>query len=67
MFREAFAAALRRAAGRGEVDGDKTRVRAELLTATVMGLFLTARIDLADAAETCEGIAAEVSSWRRAR
>jgi hypothetical protein len=32
-----------------------------------MGLFLTARIDLADAAKTCEGIAAEVSSWRRAR
>ena len=67
MFREAFAAALKRAADRGEVDGDRVRVRAELLTATVMGLFLTARIDLADAAKTCEGVAAEVSSWRRSR
>jgi hypothetical protein len=42
-------------------------VRAELLTATVMGLFLTARIDLPDAAKTCDGIAAEVSSWRGRR
>ena len=67
MFREAFATALGRASGRGEVDGDRTRVRAELLTATVMGLFLTARIDLADAATTCVGIAAEVSSWGRTR
>ena len=66
-FREAFATALSRAAGRGEVDGDRTRVRAELLTATVMGLFLTARIDLPDAAKTCDGIAAEVSSWRGRR
>ena len=66
-FREAFATALRRATGRGEVDGDRTPVRAEMLTATVMGLFLTARIDLADAAKTCEGVAAEVSSWGRSR
>lgn len=66
-FREAFATALSRAARRGEIDGDRTRVRAELLTATVMGLFMTARIDPADAAKTCEGVAAEVSSWRRGR
>ena len=66
-FREAFAKALRRAASRGEVAGNRTRVRAEFLTATVMGLFLTARIDLADAATTCVGIAAEVSSWGRTR
>ena len=64
-FRDAFATALRRAAGRGEVDGNTTRVRAEFLTATTMGLFLTARIDLADAAETCAGTAAEVSAWRQ--
>ena len=66
-FREAFTTALRRAARRGEVDGARARVRAELLTATTMGLFLAARIDLPDAAKTCEGIAAEVSSWRRGR
>ena len=66
-FREAFATALTRAAGRREIDRDRTRLRAEFLTATTMGLFLTARIDLADAAKTCEGIATEVSSWRRAR
>jgi AcrR family transcriptional regulator len=64
-FREAFAAALSRAAGRGEVDGKRTRVRAQFLTATTMGLFLTARIDLADAAQTCEAIAADVLSWLR--
>ncbi len=64
-FREAFATAISRAAARGEVDGNRTRVRAELLTATTMGLFVTARIDLAGAAQTCEGIAAEVLSWRQ--
>ena len=66
-FREAFATALSRAAGRGEIDGNRTRVRADFLTATTMGLFTTARIDLADAAKACEGVAAEVTSWRRAR
>jgi hypothetical protein len=29
-----------------------------------IGLFLTARIDPADAADVCDGVAAEVSTWR---
>jgi AcrR family transcriptional regulator len=63
-LREAFAAALGHAAARGEVDAARSQPRATLLAAQVMGLFLTARIDPADAAEVCEAIAAEVASWR---
>jgi len=63
-FREAFAAALSWAAAQGEVDPESTRPRAELLTAMTMGLFITARIDLADAADVCDSVAAEVASWR---
>ncbi len=40
------------------------RGRADLLTATTMGLFLTARIDVADAATVCDDVVAEVASWR---
>ena len=63
-LREAFAAALGHAAARGEVDVGRIQPRANLLAAQIMGLFLTARIDPADAAEVCESVAAEVSSWR---
>ncbi len=64
-FREAFANALSHAAASGELDAKRARARAELLTAMTMGLFLTARIDPADAAAVCDGVATEVSSWRR--
>jgi hypothetical protein len=64
-FREAFRSAISRAAAMGEVDDGPTRARADFLTATTMGLFVLARIDLADAAEVCERVAAEVSSWRQ--
>jgi hypothetical protein len=63
-LREAFAAALSHAAARGEVDAGRIYPRANLLAAQMMGLFLTARIDPSDAAEVCESVAAEVSSWR---
>jgi TetR/AcrR family transcriptional repressor of nem operon len=63
-LREAFAAALGHAAVRGEVDAGRIHPRANLLAALMMGLFLTARIDPSDAAEVCESVAAEVSSWR---
>jgi len=63
-LREAFAAALSHAAARGEVDTGRIHPRANLLAAQMMGLFLTARIDPADAAEVCESVAAEISSWR---
>lgn len=62
-LRDAFASALSHAAARGEVDAQRIHPRAEMVAALVMGLFLTARIDPADAAAVCEGVAAEVSSW----
>lgn len=63
-LREAFAAALGHAAARGEVDAARTHSRANLLAAQMMGLLLTVRIDPDGAAEVCESVAAEVSSWR---
>ncbi len=63
-LREAFAGALGQAAARGEVDAERTRPRADLLAAMTMGLFLTARINAADAANVSDSVAAEVSSWR---
>ena len=63
-FREAFGVALTQAARKGEVDGARSRWGPALLTAITMGLFVTARIDLADAAEVCDAVAAEVASWR---
>lgn len=63
-LREAFAAALGHAAAQGDVDARGVHPRAELLAALVMGLFLTARLDPADAAAVCESVATEVSSWR---
>jgi TetR/AcrR family transcriptional regulator, transcriptional repressor for nem operon len=63
-FREAFASALSKAAAKGEVNAERARERAELLTAMMMGLFLTARLELADAARVCDSVAVEVASWR---
>jgi AcrR family transcriptional regulator len=63
-FREAFCAALTQAAARGEVDSARVGARANLLTAMTMGLFISARIDPADAATVCQNVAAEVSTWR---
>lgn len=63
-FRKAFAAALSQAASKKEIDSKDARARADVLTATTMGLFLTARIDVADAARVCDDVVAEVASWR---
>ena len=62
---EAFAAALSRAAKRGELDAGRVAPRASLLVAAAMGVFLAAKTDPGAAAETCEAIAADVKSWRR--
>jgi TetR/AcrR family transcriptional regulator, transcriptional repressor for nem operon len=62
-FRGAFAAALGKAAARDEVRSDRTDARAGVLTAMALGLFLSARIDPADAATVADGIADEVASW----
>jgi AcrR family transcriptional regulator len=61
----AFTTALSRAAARGEVDAGHVATRAGLLLSAAMGVFLAARTDTGVAADICEGIAAEVSSWRR--
>lgn len=64
-LREAFGTALSRAAARGEVGTGRVQARANLLASTTMGLFLTARIDPADAGAVCDSVAAEIRSWRR--
>lgn len=63
-FRQAFGAALRRAALQGEVERKRVQARANVLASMTMGLFITARIDPNDAAEVCDSVAAEVGSWR---
>jgi AcrR family transcriptional regulator len=63
-FRSAFLTSLRQAAASGEMAPGRVQARARLLSALTMGLFVTARIDPADAAEVCEDVAAEVRGWR---
>jgi AcrR family transcriptional regulator len=63
-LRKTFASALSQAAARGEFETALVHPRANLLASMVMGLFLTARIDPADAADVCDAVAGEVSSWR---
>jgi len=65
--RTAFAHALGRAAARGQIDADLVRSRSYLLAATTMGVFLTVRIDPADAADLCDQVAGEVASWATTR
>lgn len=64
-FRSAFQTALGQAAARGEVAQKRLDARAKILASMTMGLFVTARIDPADAADVCDAIVAEVRSWRR--
>jgi AcrR family transcriptional regulator len=63
-LRSAFAAALTHASQLGEVDADSVQSRADLLTAALMGVWLTVRIDPDDANRLCETIAAHVNEWR---
>jgi AcrR family transcriptional regulator len=62
-FRSAFLSALRQAAARGEISRSRLRARSEILASLVMGLFVTARIDPIDAAEVCQDVADEVTTW----
>ncbi len=64
-LRGTFAAALARAAERGEIDAEVVRARAHLLASTLMGVWLTVRIDPRDASALCDTIAREVASWRK--
>jgi TetR/AcrR family transcriptional regulator, transcriptional repressor for nem operon len=66
-LRAGFGAALARAAAHGETDTGpeeaQAHTRADLLTTSLMGIWLAVRIDPADAAAMCETIAREVESW----
>jgi AcrR family transcriptional regulator len=63
-LRASFAGALRRSADAGEIDPATVTTRAHLLAATVMGIWLSVRIDPDDASGLCAEIAGEVVSWR---
>ena len=63
-LRETFGVALRRAAGRGEIDAASVSTRARILASTLMGIWLTVRIDASDAGVLCEAVVDEVDSWR---
>ena len=65
-LRQAFTTALGQGAARGEFDPSHVATRACLLVSAAMGISLIARTDPGAAADMCETIAAEVSSWRRA-
>ena len=62
-LRQAFADALRGAAERYDMDEALISRRAWALTATAFGIWISARIDPADAAELCEAVMSEVRSW----
>ena len=65
QLRTAFAGALDNAASRGEIDAETVHRRAHVLASTLMGVWLTVRIDPVDAGRLCEMVAAETLSWRR--
>jgi TetR/AcrR family transcriptional regulator, transcriptional repressor for nem operon len=62
----AFIRALERAASTGRMDVGSIRRRAAMLLASTLGIWVDARIDLADAAARCDEVAAEVHSWSSA-
>ena len=63
-LRETFGAALSRAAARGEIAAASVSARARILASTLMGIWLTVRIDASDAGALCEAVVDEVNSWR---
>jgi len=63
-LRQDFAAALSHAAATGEIDPGSVERRANLLASTLMGIWLSARIDPIDAANLSETVAVEVATWR---
>jgi len=62
--RSDFSVALSHAVAAGDIHADSVEARARLLAAALMGIWLTVRIDPADARSLCRSIAAEVWSWR---
>ncbi|MEY2427024.1 MAG: TetR/AcrR family transcriptional regulator, transcriptional repressor for nem operon [Actinomycetota bacterium] len=63
-LRAAFSNALGRAADDGELDHNQVRRRAEMLTASTLGVWLAVRTDAAQASETCRAIAQEIAAWK---
>jgi TetR/AcrR family transcriptional repressor of nem operon len=61
-----FATTLENASRLGQVDAESVQRRADLLAATLMGVWLTVRIDPDDASRLCDTIATEVKAWRKA-
>jgi TetR/AcrR family transcriptional repressor of nem operon len=60
-----FLAVLTRAAGQGDLDaGGTPGVRAELLTAQVIGMFLTSRLSPPAAATLADTIGEQLHSWQ---
>jgi AcrR family transcriptional regulator len=58
-----FRRALRHEAEAGRIDADSVERRANMLFASTLGIWLSARIDPQDAAGRCDEIAAEVHDW----
>lgn len=67
-YRDRLEAAFRRsldgAAAAGEVEGFAVERRARVLAAATFGVWLSARIDVRNAADLCDVMTAEVESWR---
>ncbi len=61
-FRDRLSAAFANAMA-GEHEPALVRERAQLLTATTFGIWLTARIDPAGAAQACDAAAASIRTW----
>jgi hypothetical protein len=47
------------------MDSSAVKPRAEMLTATNLGVWLLVRVDPATAASVCRATALEIVSWRR--
>jgi AcrR family transcriptional regulator len=63
-LRASFGSALAAAAAKGEIDPGTADARAYLLASALMGVWLSVRIDPADASRLCATVAREVESWR---
>jgi len=63
-LRASFDAALARAARLNETTADPDQARARLLASTLMGIWLTVRIDPQDASSLCTTAARQVETWR---
>ena len=62
-FRDRLAAAFANSMP-GQMAAARVRQQAQLLTATTFGIWLTARINPAGAAQACDAAAAGVRSWQ---